>query len=148
MRSDGDTERPSIDPLEAGGRKNGFAQRMEELEHSSTQTKKARAIMAMADGLSAAEIHDAIEKVAKLHRPWAEDVLVQLFSRWGEIDPRAALQYLHELPGEISSKFVDAVVETWAAGDAIAAEKHISTLPNGFVKEVAQSSFIAGHGGA
>jgi hypothetical protein len=97
--------------------------------------KRNRAIAAIADELDAAEIQEALQRVAGMHISDRQAVLAQLFARWGAIDPHAALAFVKSLSKSSDRReAVEAIINGWMETDSDAVEQWIGALPEGSEK--------------
>src|SRR4029079_12197855 len=104
--------------------------------------KRLRAIMAVADNLGSDEIHDALVRLEKVHFQERDKLLFVLLHRWGELDPKAALDYARKIKADDRSSAVTHVIKGWCESDPAAAQAWIAALPRGPVKDAAQGGFI------
>lgn len=113
------------------------------------RAKRERAIAALADDLDVAQIRQTLERVATSHIPNRKAVMAQLFARWGELDPLAAMAFVSELP-KLSdrSDAVNAVLNAWMERDPDAAEKWVRALPGGALRNAAWETMILAHAAA
>lgn len=151
-RGSGAVERPAessvgggaLPPAQSSNKNSGpFAARLEEVLRVPNPAKRAYALGVLVDGLSIAEIREAVAELQKLHSSNRDDICQQLFARWAELDPGAALEAARGLHRE-STQLMKTVLEIWAGADPIAAEKGLAKLPVGFSRQVAQSGFVKG----
>lgn len=105
--------------------------------------KRERAIGNLADNLDAAQIRAALERLAGSRIPFRKEAMAQLFARWGEIEPLAAMEFALELRRSSDrSDAVSAVLDGWMERDPAAAEKSVRALPGGPVRNAAWRAMI------
>ena len=105
--------------------------------------KRARAFSAIADDLNAAQLQDAVTRLAKLRIPDREEVMAQLFARWAELDPVAAMMAAQGLSNVAErQRAVSAVLGAWVEKDPAAAEQSVIELPEGPLKNSAWETLI------
>ena len=122
----------------------GFASRLDELAHMRAPFRRARAIDEIADGLDFTEIRDALSTIETQGLRDRDEIRLQLLSRWAELEPEAALEYARKLPsGFIAPDAIKAVVESWFANDAGAAEQGVEKMPESFAKQIAWGVLVA-----
>lgn len=97
-----------------------------------------RAIAAIADGLNAAELREALAQLEKTHLPDRDRVRDPLLARLAELDPVGAMQ-LAQAVSDVAerSSATRAVISAWAESDLPAAEKWVAAIPSGPVKTTA-----------
>ena len=121
-----------------------FASRLERISSTGNQFKRSRAIAEIADDLTALEVSTALDQMARSGYDWFErepqGIATQLFIRWGELDPQAALQRAMTFPiRRVLS--VQAVLRGWASKDALAAEAWVAAF-HGPLHDAAQRGLI------
>ncbi|MDQ3621610.1 MAG: hypothetical protein M3463_03850 [Verrucomicrobiota bacterium] len=104
--------------------------------------ERTRAIAEIADDLDVAEIRAAIAHLDKTPVREREAILLQLFARWGELEPEAALQFARTSNPNLVFKIVEAVMKSWADEDPNAAEAGVARLPDGRFKTAAWNGLI------
>jgi hypothetical protein len=110
------------------------------------QTKRARVIAGLADNLDVARVREALDRIQKSHIPNRKEIMAQLFARWGEIDPLAAMDFAQTMEkASERSDAVSAVLNGWMEHDPAAAEKWVSALPIGAMKNAAWQTVILAH---
>lgn len=108
--------------------------------------KRERAIASLADNLNAAQIREALERLATSRIPFRKEAMAQLFARWGEIEPLAAMEFALGLRKVTDrSDAVGAVLDGWMEHDPVAAEKWVNLLPDGPVKSGALRALITNY---
>lgn len=106
-----------------------FASRFDRTMSIGNRLKRARAIAAIADDLDLAEVSAALNQMARFRDLGSigdhEQLVENLFSRWGELDPETAFQRALTFPMErvVSIK---AVIRGWASKDPAAAEAWVA----------------------
>src|SRR4030095_7959573 len=88
---------PNTDPRSSAIEPQGFFDRLHEALGNSNRAKRSRMIAKLTGNLDIAQIRDALDRLADTRIPNRKDVMVQLFSRWGELEPLAALEYSKSL---------------------------------------------------
>ncbi|MDQ3621609.1 MAG: hypothetical protein M3463_03845 [Verrucomicrobiota bacterium] len=105
--------------------------------------KRARALSTITDGLDAAQIQDALARLQNSRISNRDEIIVQLFARWGGIDPQAAMESARGLSKTSESRqAMLAVLGGWVGKDAGAAERWVAELPDGLLKNSARESLI------
>lgn len=110
------------------------------------RAKRTRAIARIADQLNAAQIREAIEQIQKSRLPNRKEILAQLFARWGEIEPLAAMDFVNQL--ERSSdrlRAITSILNGWMENDPEAAEAWVDALPAGALRKAAWQTVITAH---
>ncbi len=132
-------------PDRAGdGQSSDFLTRVHVALSIHDHSKRLRALYAVADGLDGVQIRDDLERFAKTRLPDQKEIVTQLFTRWGEIDPQAALEYAKGLKNvKEYREAVAAIVGGWVENDPAAAEKWINELPEGPFKGRVGGTLIA-----
>ena len=99
-----------------------FPDRLDAILAMPNRYKRLRAIMAVADNLGSDEIHDALVRLEKVHFQERDKLLFVLLHRWGELDPKAALDYARKIKADDRSSAVTHVIKGWCESDPAAAE--------------------------
>lgn len=108
--------------------------------------KRTRAIARISDQLNAAQIRKAIEQIQKSRLPNQREILAQLFARWGEIEPLAAMDFVNRLGrGSDRSRAITSILNGWMENDPEAAEAWVDKLPAGALRKEAWQTVIAAH---
>ncbi|MEO8351814.1 MAG: hypothetical protein ABI680_08780, partial [Chthoniobacteraceae bacterium] len=109
-----------------------FFSRLHDALNSRGGRMRARALSVIADGLTAAQIQEAIARVAELRLPKRGDIFAQLFARWAELDPIASMTAAQDLPnvGE-RERAVNAALGSWFERDPQAVEQWVAEMPGG-----------------
>ena len=145
---------PAESQMKATGRRNGFSTsrgkegsgdfvtRLNVLVNTSNPYKRRRAIAGIADELDARKIHEALAALETRSVRDATEIRLQLFARWAELEPEAALQYAETLHGNEAHDAITAVIRSWAAMNAKAAEEGVARMPENSAKEIAQAGLL------
>jgi hypothetical protein len=123
-----------------------FFDRLHEALGIQDRAKRKRAIASLADDLDASQVCQNLERVAASHIPNRKEVMTQLFARWGELVPIAAMAFVNELP-KLTDRpdAVSAVLNAWMEHDPAAAEKWVRTLPAGALRNEVWITVILAH---
>jgi hypothetical protein len=121
-----------------------FETRFESLRNTANQFERARAVLAIADGLDVSEVKAALARIEKYHGADSRELLARLVSRWAELDPGAAFEWTQALKADGCWEAIEAAVETWARRDAKAAEERIARLPSNFRTDRTLEALIKG----
>ena len=131
---------PSIEARKAS---EDFTTRLDALANTGDPSKRTRAIAAVADDFDAREIREALANLERQSVRDADEIRLQLLSRWAEFEPDAALQYAQGLPpGFVAPGAIEAVIASWAATDAKGAEERVARMPEGGAKQIARSALL------
>jgi hypothetical protein len=120
-----------------------FFDRLHDALGQSERGRRARLIAALADELDAAQVREAVEKLVTSRIPNRKEVIAQLFSRWGVLEPLAAMEFARNL--SIKSEQRDATIAAlngWMETDAGAAEEWVRDQPNNALKNAAWEAVI------
>ncbi len=131
-------------PGKTGGSSEDFDTRLGAFLKIVNPAKRTRAVAAIADGLSLEEVRKAIASLEKSHCLMRDDIVTRLLARWGELDPKGALQYAHDSK---TLKFVPAVstiIQSWVEHDPAAAEAYVLAMPSNAQKRSALEGLIQG----
>lgn len=121
-----------------------FASRLDDLANMRAPFRRARAIDAIADDLNATQVRAALAAIETQGLRDREQIRLQLLARWAELEPEAALEYARKLPsGSIAPGAIQAVVKSWLANDAGAAEEAIGKMPESFARQIAWAVLVA-----
>jgi hypothetical protein len=105
--------------------------------------KRERAIRVLAEGLDVTQIQEALRGMEKSRVSQRDEVIVQLYARWGEIDPGAAIESAVQIAKPaVQTEAVKAVLGAWVESDAASAEHFVSGLPGGLLKNSASETLI------
>jgi hypothetical protein len=115
-----------------------FAARLSRIRSTGNQFKRARMIAAIADDLDAAQVSAALDSLVGSGSLIGAE---ELFTRWGELDPAAALSRVLTFPMERVLS-MQAVVRGWAGKDAKAVEVWLAES-NSPLKEAARRGLVA-----
>ena len=95
-------------------------------------------MLALADGLSPAQIRQALAVLEKTHLADRREIRDLLLGTLAETDPRDALDIALAVKSDSErSSAVQAVISSWAEDDASAAEKWVAALPTGQLRDSA-----------
>jgi hypothetical protein len=137
---------PNTDPRSSASEPQGFFDRLHEALGNSNRAKRSRMIAKLTFNLDIVQIRDALGRLADSRIPNRKDVMVQLFSRWGELEPLAALEYSKSLARKSEQHAaVVAILNGWMELDPDAAEKWVSEQPNGALKNAAWEAVIVSY---
>jgi hypothetical protein len=108
--------------------------------------KRARMIARLTDDLDSTQIRDALNRVMQSRIPNRKEVMAQLFARWGELEPIAAIEFSKTLPRS-SDKHdaLIAILNGWMEIAPDAAEKWVAEQPEGNLKGTAWETIIAAY---
>jgi hypothetical protein len=128
---------------ETEGTSKAFFDRLHEVLGVSNRAKRERIIAGLADDLDATQIREAITRVSQIRIANRKEVLAQLFARWGELDPHAAIAFAESLP-KASDRHdaTEAILNGWVDTDRQAAENWARALPNGRLKSMAWQAIV------
>lgn len=105
--------------------------------------KRERALYEAVAGLDASQIRAVLAHLQKARLPGRKELLAQIYARWGEIEPDAALEFARALTSEDQrNEATQAIVRGWLDNDPAAAKEWIARLPAGAVKESATTALI------
>ncbi|HEY2341675.1 MAG TPA: hypothetical protein VGH90_01540 [Chthoniobacteraceae bacterium] len=124
-----------------------FLTRVHVVLSTHRRSDRAQLVAAIADGLDAAQIQEALRRLEKMHFPDRADIAAQLYNRWGSLEPEAALRHaqgLHKLTEIRAAK--SAIIAGWVEKDAAAAENWVLALPAGVQKDAATAALIGAVG--
>jgi hypothetical protein len=128
---------------EAKEKSRDFAARLNALANTISPHKRTRAIAGIADELDASDIREALGALETRSVRDAMKIRLQLLWRWAELEPEAALQYAEALPhGYEAPDAITAVIRSWAAVDAKAAEEGVARMPENSAKEIARHGLL------
>lgn len=124
--------------------KSAILTRVHEALRAGSDGNQAKRIGDIVEELDAKQIQIALAALEKAHLPNRKGLLAQLFERWGELDPVAALKYAQGLdnPAE-SRRGMEAALSAWAESDLPAAEAWVSQLASGVQKNSLTKILIA-----
>ncbi len=123
-----------------------FNGRLEEARRIANPAKRARAIGRLVGQMTTQQCREEGLWINKFKYPECKDVLQQIFARWAELEPEAALTAARALKGggEGMGTATQSVLETWAARDPAGAVKLLAVLPAGLSKQTALNGLCAG----
>ncbi|HEV7868947.1 MAG TPA: hypothetical protein VGO90_14765 [Chthoniobacteraceae bacterium] len=108
-----------------------------------SREQRARAFADLAGDMDTAQVQDAIARLGTLRVADHDEVLAQLFGRWGEFDSEAAMAAAQALPNTSERhRSVSAVLGSWIDKDPRAAEQWVNALPAGLLKRAAWETLI------
>jgi hypothetical protein len=119
-----------------------FGRRLEKALANPNGTERAREIMAIADGLDPRQIREALEAVQRMRTPDRRAVMTALFSRWGEIEPKAAMDYATALKDEFYLVMIIEVAKSWAGRNLAEARESIDKMPSSMLQKAAVGGLI------
>lgn len=140
-----DASSNAIEPTRVDGADpaKGFFDRLHEVLGIPSRAKRERMIATIAEDLDVAQLRAAIERVAQSRISNRSQVLAQLFARWGELEPLAAIEFAKSLPRSSErADVMEAILSGWVETDSAAAEKWASQLPSGTLKTAAWTVII------
>lgn len=114
-----------------------FGSRLEKALSHPNGIKRERAISTIADGLDPRQIREAIDVVLKVYSPDRRAVMTALFSRWGEIEPKAALEYAITMKDDWSLTMTVEVTKSWAGYNLAEARESVDKMPASMVQKAA-----------
>lgn len=121
-----------------------FFSRVHEALSIRHQGRRERAIRLLAADLDVAQIQEALKGMEKSRVAHREQVIVQLFARWGEIDPEMAMEHAQGVEKvSVQTEAVKAVLGAWVERDAASAERWVAALPDGLLKNSAWETLIS-----
>lgn len=121
-----------------------FFSRVHEALSIRHQGRRERAIRLLAAGLDVARIQEALKGMEKSRVAHREQVIAQLFARWGEIDPEMAMEVAQGVEKvSLQTEAVKAVLGAWVERDAASAERWVAALPDGLLKNSAWETLIS-----
>ncbi len=106
------------------------------------KTRRKNCLFDAVEALDPKEFRGVLEQLRSARFAERQEVIAALFSRWGEIDPKAALAYAAELKGAPAHEAAIAILRGWLDHDAAGAESWILQQPDGPVKKGAMASLI------
>jgi hypothetical protein len=77
-----------------------------------------------------------------MYVPERREILVALFSRWGEIDPKAALDYACAFKDDFNLVAVGAVTKSWAGHNLAAARENVEKMPGSMIQKAAVAGLM------
>lgn len=98
--------------------------------------------MTIADGLNSQQIREALDDAQKMYVPERREILVALFSRWGEIEPKAALDYACAFKDDFNLVAVGAVTKSWAGHNLAATRETVEKMPASAIQKAAVAGLI------
>jgi hypothetical protein len=91
------------------------------------QMARLEALLLYARGLDSAGLEEALKEARAMPRGMDSMMAMQLFmSRYGEVDPKAAIDYANGLGGMGRGFGTSSILSTWAATDPVAAGKYLA----------------------
>ena len=121
-----------------------FFSRVHEVQSIRHKGRRERAIRLLAAGLDLAQIQEALKGMEKSRVAHREQVIAQLFGRWGELDPDSAMDSAQALTNvSTQTEAVKAVLGAWVERDAAPAERWVAALPDGLLKNSAWDTLIS-----
>jgi hypothetical protein len=151
QRTTGESAAVAISNSEPGAavdEPNGFFDRLHEALGVSNRSKRERMIAGLTEGLDAAEIREALTHLARSRIPNRKETMVQLFARWGELDPMAALEFARSMARTSDQREATlAVLNGWMEVDPVAAEKWVREQPPGSLRNAAWEAVILAYAG-
>lgn len=134
--STAESDRPSRPPVD-------FFSRLNIASGIRLHEKRVQEFFNIAADLDATQIQDAIARVEKLRIGDRDEVMAQLFARWGELDPHAAMAAAQALSRAAErERAANAVLGGWIENDPRAAEQWVTALPEGALKSSASKTLI------
>jgi hypothetical protein len=125
--------------------KDDFIARLHDVLSISRRIQRQRAITTIADGLSVADIREALQHLDKIQLHWKErnHVRSALLAQWGKLDPDGAITFATALDNlSDRQSAVDAVLGGWIEKDRRAAEVWVTGLPAGPLKKSALAALV------
>jgi hypothetical protein len=119
-----------------------FSDRFKKTLAIRSKIKRARAIAAVADDLSAAQIRSAIERVQRTRIAERQAILVVLISRWAELEPEAAFAYAQDYKADDNLVLIGQVTKNWARANPEAAQEAIAKVPEGMLRSAGIAGII------
>ncbi len=116
-----------------------FEERLDHVLHTSNRYKRNREIAKIADGLSGEEIHQALEQMQKVHSFDNHEIVWQLLARWGELDPKAALEYAAAKRSD-----VERIMSAWGKKDLKSADAYLQGMAKGALRQSALEGLVEG----
>lgn len=123
-----------------------FFDRLHDALGQSDRKRRTRMIAALADHMDTAQVREALEKLVASRIPNRKEVMAQLFSRWGVLEPLAAMEFAKKL--SIKSEQHDAIIAAlngWMETDGASAEKWVRDQPSSAWKNAAWEAVIRGY---
>lgn len=135
---------PAVTPSTVAVRPdNEFMTRLHDVLSIGNRAKREHAILSVADGMSVAEIGEALDRLETVHLRERNRIRKLLLARWGELDPQNAVAYAMRVANQGDRiTAVNAVLGGWLENDAKSAEAWIVNLPNGPVKREAMEELV------
>ena len=123
-----------------------FATRLNEISSIGNRFKRARAVAAIADDLDLAQVRAALDEMVRAggfrSDDEREEIAEKLLARWGELDPRTAIERAMTFPIN-RGRTIRAVLQGWAGKDVKAAEEWVVNF-NSPLKETARRGLVLG----
>jgi hypothetical protein len=119
-----------------------FGRRLEKALFDPNEIKRARAILTIADGLDAGQIRKALDAVQKVCTPDRREVMTALFSRWGEVEPKAALEYATAMKDEFYLVMIIEVTKSWAGHNLAEARETVDKMTDSMLQKAAVGGLI------
>src|SRR5262245_35059658 len=131
------------DSLRPSQSDNDFASRLHNALSISKRSKRSRAILAAAKGMSVTEIQAALAKLEVLPLRERDEIRNALLAEWSKLDPESAIRYVMALPNLSERKdAVSVVVGIWFGKDPSAAESWVLALPAGPLRNEAMATLV------
>jgi hypothetical protein len=116
---------------------------LHEVMGNPNREQRKRIIAGLADNLDGAQIREALGRVIQSRIPNRKEVMDQLFARWGEIEPLAAMEFAKSLTRRSDKHDATiAILNGWMEVDPAAAEKWAGEQPNGALRNTAWETII------
>jgi hypothetical protein len=121
-----------------------FDTRIHDLTSATSFYQRSRAMAGIADGMDVAQVRQALEELKTRSIRDADQIRLRLIERWAELEPEAALRYAETLSqGSDAQYAIAAVIGTWGANNAKAAEDAVERMADGFPKSIARAAMVS-----
>jgi hypothetical protein len=121
----------------------GFFDRWHEAMGVSNRSKRERMIANLTNELDATQIREALTRIVQSRVATRKEMMTQLFARWGELDPVAALEFAKSMARASDQREGTlAVLNGWMEVDPAAAEKWVREQSPGPFKQAAWEAVV------
>src|SRR4029434_903343 len=86
-------EAQSLDASSMPVRPDESVRRVQQIAAQANGNKRARAVAGVAEGLEESQIRAALAELERTHLREREEITLLLITRWGRLNPRAAVDY-------------------------------------------------------